>query len=129
MEKKIGVGLRYRPTHVVRGPCNLYLFEDVTMSSVADTPISTDTSYSRPEGGLFCLLDRNGRLAVNANGQACCFDSEESAQVFLSQNPDLAAQMDVQEVFVKGEVHGWEQVPAEQVDERSLEKTSSETDS
>ena len=81
---------------------------------------STDNTYSRPESGLFCLLDADGRLAVNESGQACCFDSQESAQEFLQANPELASQLDVQEVFVKGEVHGWEQVPAEQVDERSL---------
>ena len=94
------------------------------MSAVTDTPASTDTTYSRPEGGLFCLLDTNGRLAVNEHGQACCFDSEESAQAFLQANPELSPQVEVQEVFVKGEVHGWERVPAEDVDERSLDKTS-----
>ncbi|MGK7910310.1 MAG: hypothetical protein AB4050_02340 [Synechococcus sp.] len=90
------------------------------MSSTVEN--STDNTYSRPDSGLFCLLDAEGRLAVNASGQACCFDSQDSAQEFLKANPELASQLDVQEVFVKGEVHGWEQVPADRVDERSLGK-------
>ncbi len=90
------------------------------MSSTVES--STDTAYSRPESGLFCLLDDEGRLAVNASGQACCFDSQEAAQEFLQANPELASRLGVQEVFVKGEVHGWEQVPADQVDDRSLGK-------
>ncbi len=90
------------------------------MSSTVEN--ATDTAYSRPDSGLFCLLDTDGRLAVNASGQACCFDSQEAAQEFLKANPKLASQLDVQEVFVKGEVHGWEQVPVEEVDERSLGK-------
>jgi hypothetical protein len=57
---------------------------------------------------------------VNPDGQACCFASQAAADRFLESHPELGPEAQVQEVFVKGEVHGWEQVSAEDVDERSL---------
>lgn len=86
-------------------------------ASAADAASST---YSKPVGGLFCLLGTDGSILVNPEGQACCFDSEAAAAEFLDANPKLKPQLTVQEVFVKGQVHGWESVPSEDVEERSL---------
>ncbi|WP_017325010.1 hypothetical protein [Synechococcus sp. PCC 7336] len=90
-----------------------------------DPSTGTKDAYSKPASGLFCLLGPGGRIAGNAEGKVCCFESEAEAEEFLQTHPELSEQLSVQEVFVKGEVHGWEQVPAETVEERSLKELDS----
>ena len=86
----------------------------------AQDPIDSADIYSKPATGLFCLLGAGGSIVANAEGQACCFESEEAAREFLQAHPELSEQLDIQEVVVKGAVHGWERVPADTVENRSL---------
>ncbi|MEM9154091.1 MAG: hypothetical protein AAGB13_03500 [Cyanobacteria bacterium P01_F01_bin.33] len=92
------------------------------MSEAASAP---RTDYSKPESGLFCIFFPGGQLVANSQGQACCFESEEEAQKFLATHPELGGEPLVQEVVVQGNIHGWEKVPPDDVEEKSIRNTSS----
>lgn len=87
-----------------------------------DRPSSNDLglAYSKPATGLYCILYPEGRIVANSKGMVCCFESRDAALDFLKGHTELGEAFQVQEVFLKGSVHGWEKVTPESVEERSL---------
>ncbi|MEO1131895.1 MAG: hypothetical protein AAFX40_04220 [Cyanobacteria bacterium J06639_1] len=92
---------------------------------MSEAASESQSSFSKPESGLFCIFFPGGKLVANQQGQACCFESEEAAQEFLSKHPELGETPLVQEVVVEGNVHGWEKVEPEEVGDKPLRDIAS----